>query len=98
MTFPLCNQADLLAVGPMKTRERRHWDGDGYELTEIRNGATQCPICKLWWPNIEQPAEWEEDEDTGRWNATGWWGGVLCEFCGLLQIEQPDGTQECYQL
>lgn len=98
MTFPYCNQADLFTNGPRARRERRHWDDDGYERTERCVGATECPRCHLWWPAIEQPDEWSQNAETGRWDAIGWWGGEVCEQCELLLIEQPDGTPECYDL
>ena len=96
--FPFANQTDLHTRGPVICRERRHWGDDGHELTQRRVGATQCPQCGLWWPDIEEPDEWTEDKENGRWNAIGWWGGTCCEECGLLMIEQPDGTGEVYDL
>jgi len=98
MTFPFANQADLFTLDPVRTRERRHWDDQGHERTEIRTGAVQCPKCGLYWPCIEEPDMWDENKETGRWDATGWWGGVVCSFCKLLLVEQPDGTSEAYQL
>lgn len=97
--IPYSNQADLMTRGPKLQRERRHYDADGHERTQRRNGATQCPRCGLWWPNIEEPDMWDQDPtDQNRWNASGWWGGAFCDECGLLLIEQPDGTAEVYEL
>ena len=98
MAIPFCNQANIHVVGPRIARESQHWDDDGHERTERRNGATQCPKCGLWWPNIEEPDMWDLNDRTGRWDATGWWGGVVCCECNLLMVEQCDGTDECYQL
>ena len=103
MTFPFCNQADLLTAGPRVIYEQRRYDVDGTERTERRNGAYQCPECGLWWPVIEEPDCWtQSDDDPSRWDATGWWGGVVCEECQLLMVElmveQPDGAGEVYKL
>lgn len=98
MSIPLCNQADLMTNGPRLVREKRHWDNEGYERTEIRDGATQCPKCGFWWPNIEEPDMWDENEVTGNLDAINWWGGVVCSDCSLLIVEQPDGRSECYEL
>ncbi len=96
--FPFANQVDLHTRGPRPVREKRHWDHDGHERTQRRIGAEQCPRCGLWWPAIEEPDMWDENEATGQCDASGWWGGTVCEDCGLLMIEQPDGTGETYQL
>lgn len=96
--FPFANQADLHTRGAITCREKRHWDDEGNERTERRVGAVQCPRCGLWWPAIEQPDTWTHNEDTGNWDATGWWGGVVCSECHLLLIEQPDGRAEVYDL
>jgi hypothetical protein len=98
MTFPYCNQADIVRAEPRIIRERRRFDDEGYERTKRRNGACECPKCGLWWPCIEEPDCWELDEESGKWNAVSWWGGVVCEECELLMIEQPDGTGECYDI
>lgn len=98
MSLPLCNQADLMVAEPRRIRERRRWDLEGYERTEIRDGATRCPVCGLWWPHIAQPDGWEWNHSTLRWDATSWWGGVVCSLCDLLLVEQPDGTPECYDI
>ena len=104
MSFPLCNQADLMTFGPRVVREPRCYDAEGVERTELRNGACQCPKCGLWWPIIETPVMWVEEhkrpDDTtpARWLATGWEGFPVCLFCGLLMVEHPDGTGEVYQL
>jgi len=97
VSIPLCNAADLFN-GPRIDYETRHWDAEGHERTERRNGAMQCPKCGLWWPMIEEPDMWDQNEKTGRWDASGWWGGVACCECRLLLIEQPDGTCEAYEL
>lgn len=98
MTFPFCNQADIRTTSPRRYREVRHWDEENHELTQIRTGAYQCPECGLYWPLIEEPDAWRLNEETGRWDAVDWWGGVVCEECGLLMIDQPDGTGEVYRL
>ena len=104
MTIPLCNQADLMTLGPRPVRERRCFDANGRERTQLRSGACQCPQCGLWWPLIEDPCGWVEEykrpDDTTpiRWFAVEWWGAAMCEICGLLMVEQPDGTGEVYQL
>lgn len=96
--FPFANQADLHRRGAVLATEPRHWDEEGHERTERRTGATQCPQCGLWWPNIDEPDMWDENSETGRWDASGWWGGVVCSECDLLLIEQPDGRAEVYML
>lgn len=98
MTLPFCNQIDLLTADVVVFSEPRVWDDSGEETTQRRVGATQCPKCELWWPIIEEPEEWVENETTGRCDAVSWWGGVVCEPCGLLMIVQSDGTPECYRL
>lgn len=98
MPFPFCNSINL---DPKIVYERRHWDKDGYERTERRNGAVQCPRCDLWWPCIEEPQAWSQTLDSimdERMDAIEWWGGVVCEECNLLMAEQPDGRIEVYQL
>lgn len=72
------------------------YDADGYERGERINGFCECPQCHAWWPCIEEPDHWEEDGE--RWKAIGWWGAAYCDECGLLLVEQPDGTPEVYQL
>ena len=72
-------------------------DGAWMQTGERINGFCQCPKCGLWWPNIEEPDMWTENDD-GWMQATGWWGGCVCSDCDLLMIEQPDGTPECYDL
>lgn len=72
------------------------FDEQGFEQGERINGYYQCPRCGLWWPCIEQPDAWEVSGD--RWLATSWWGGVVCEACSLLIVEQPDGRTEVYEL
>ena len=97
--LPFCNQTDLHARGPLiVVEERRAWDDDGYETTQRRIGATQCPRCGLWWPEIQEPDGWKFNAATGLWDADDWWGGVMCELCDSLMIEQPDGTGEVYSL
>lgn len=98
MAFPHANQIDILNSDPKLTREKRHWDSEGYERTQRRNGASECPKCGLWWPVIEDPDMWNENSETGRLDAAGWWGGVVCEQCGILIVEQPDGHTEAYAL
>lgn len=98
MAFPLCNPINLLASGPRITKEKRHWDKDGYEQTERRNGAAQCPKCDYWWPVIESPDCWVENIETGNYDAELWWGGSVCELCDLLIIDQPDGSTEVYDI
>lgn len=99
MAFPYSNQADIQRAEPRLAYEKRHWDHDGFERTERRNGACQCPKCELWWPAIEEPDMWTGDEITpGRWNAEGWWGGVVCEDCEILMVDQPDGRSQYYRL
>jgi hypothetical protein len=97
MTFPFCNQSDLMTSAPKIVREKQCFDAEDYETTQRRNGAVQCPKCKLWWPSIEDPDWWTQRED-GKHIAIGWWGGVVCEVCDLLLIEQPDGHTEVYWL
>ena len=96
--FPFCNQVDIHERGPVIVREERAWDEVGYETTQQRIGATQCPRCRLWWPEIQEPDAWTFNEDNDLWDANDWWGGVVCELCGLLMVEQPDGTREAYEL
>lgn len=96
--LPFANQADLHTRGTVVVREKIRWDDEGYERTQRRNGACQCPQCGLWWPNIEEPDMWTYNEQTGKWDASGWWGGVVCGGCQLLMIEQPDGQAEVYDL
>lgn len=98
MTMPFANQADI-PTGPARIEYESppRFDDEGFERTERRNGACQCPECGLWWPSIEEPDMWTED-NSGRWIAEGWWGGVVCERCEVLMIEQPDGSGECYKL
>lgn len=91
------NQADLLTEGPKLIYLNCTFDCEGYERTERVNGAMQCPRCGLWWPCIEEPDCWTEDE-LGRWIAVEWWGGVVCGCCHLLMVDQPDGRSEAYQL
>ena len=104
MTFPLCNQADLFTAGPRLQRERQRWDKEGFERTERRNGACQCPKCGLWWPVIEEPCTWVDngksssDTTSIQWLAIGWEGFPICLDCRLLIVDQPDGTGEVYQL
>lgn len=99
MAFPYSNQADLMRAEPRRTRERRHYDADGYERTEVRTGDCQCPKCGLWWPVIESPDMWTQNpKDTTKLNAFGWWGAAQCGTCDLLLAEQPDGRSECYDL
>jgi hypothetical protein len=99
VSFPFCNQADILHSEARIVYERPHWDKEGYERTERRNGAYQCPKCGLWWPVIEEPDWWEQNpEDDAKWDAQGWWGGVVCEDCEILMVDQPDGSAECYDL
>lgn len=77
----------------------RSFDDEGYEQGERINGFVECPKCGLWWPCIEEPDCWEEDdEQKGKWVAIGWWGGVVCDECRLLIVDQPDGHTEVYQL
>jgi hypothetical protein len=96
--FPFANQADIHQEGPRIVRERRHWDSEGYEQTQRRAGAVQCPKCHLWWPDIEDPGEWQRNAATGRRDATGWLNGICCEQCELLLVEQPDGSYAIYDL
>ncbi len=99
MAIPLCNQADLFTAGPRLVREIRRWDEKGYEQTQRRNGAVQCPRCGLWWPMIEEPYEWNRvDCSAETYRAIAWEGFPVCEACNLLMVEQPDGTSEVYQL
>jgi len=92
------NQADLFTAGPRLLRETRWWNEDGFEQTQRRNGAAQCPQCGLWWPIIEEPCAWT-CEPGARHNATEWWEGFqVCSECSLLMLEQPDGTTEVYEL
>lgn len=99
MTFLYSNQTDLMRAEPRRTSERRTWDAEGFERTEIRTGACQCPKCGLWWPIIEEPDCWTQNsKDKTRMDATGWWGAPVCELCHLLLVEQPDGRSECYDL
>ena len=76
----------------------REFDAERYEQTKRINGGYQCPKCELWWPCVEEPDMWDLDEESGIWEATGWWGGTVCEECNILMIDQPDGSGECYQL
>lgn len=96
MAFPICNDIDPRF--PVTEYELRHWDDEGFERTERRIGASQCPKCGLWWPAIEEPDCWEENEATGRWDAVDWMGFEVCEQCGLLMVVQPDGSGEVYEL
>lgn len=97
--IPICNQVDLLRADARIARPpKRVFDDEGHERGERRNGGVQCPECELWWPTIEEPDAWTLDESTGKWNATGWWGGTVCELCSLLLVEQPDGRAEVYRL
>lgn len=80
-----------------------HFDEENYMRGERINGFEQCPKCGVWYPCIEEPNEWQEYEGDnpklqGKWMASDWWGGTVCEECNLLMIEQPDGRGECYQL
>lgn len=78
---------------------QREYDANGYERTQRINGGYQCPKCELWWPCVEEPDCWTMNQhDENKWDAEGWFGGVVCEDCGLLMIDQPDGTAECYSL
>lgn len=98
MALPFANQVDILEAGPRLGSEKRHWDRQGYERTQRRNGACECPKCGLLWPVIEEPDMWNKNAFTGRNDAAGWWGGVVCEQCRILIIEQPDGHTEAYAL
>lgn len=93
MTFPLCNQADLPMADPQIAYEPKVFDHEGHERTQRRNGGAQCPECGLWWPLIEEPDEWNH-----KLQAIGWWGGVVCENCHLLIVEQLGGRMECYRI
>jgi hypothetical protein len=75
----------------------RKFDDDGCERGERINGFDQCPKCGVYYPCIEEPDMWEQCDD-GRWIAEGWWGGTVCDDCGLLFVTQPDGTPEAYKL
>ncbi|TXH55021.1 MAG: hypothetical protein E6Q97_09730 [Desulfurellales bacterium] len=96
--LPFCNQRTLHTEDTVILRTRRVWDEDGFERGQRRNGATQCGECGLWWPNIEEPDAWQENPETGKFDAVAWWGGVVCEQCDLLFVEQPDGRGEAYSL
>jgi hypothetical protein len=99
VSVPFCNQADITRNDARVKYETRRWDADGYERTERRAGACECPRCGLWWPLIEEPDHWElSDGDAIRWDAVGWWGAVHCGPCGLLMVTQPDGRVECLDL
>lgn len=84
-------------TSPYRRVLSRSFDEDGHERGQRINGYSQCPKCGLWWPCIEEPDCWEEDEP-GSWVAVGWWGATVCEECELLMVEQPDGRDEVYQL
>lgn len=73
------------------------FDDENFQCGERINGFDQCPKCELWWPCIEQPDVWEEN-DSGQWIATGWWGVAFCCECNLLLVMQLDWTPEAYQL
>lgn len=75
----------------------RKFDAEGHERGERINGFYQCPKCDVWWPCVEEPDMWDEGPH-GRWYASGWWGAAVCEECGLLMVDQPDGRTECYRL
>lgn len=96
MIGPHCPANLPTRATPYCVRLSNSFDEDGYEQGQRINGFDCCPQCGLWWPCIEEPDCWEEDDS--RWKATGWWGASVCEDCGLLMIEQPDGRGECYQL
>lgn len=98
MALPFTNQMDLQVSNVRIEYEAQHWDDTGHEQTQRRTGALQCPCCSLWWPIIEEPEEWTENDETGRWDALAWWGGVVCGECNLLMAEMPDGRVECYKL
>ena len=97
MSFPICNQADILTADVRVSYERTRFDAEGYERTERRAGSSGCPRCGLWWPIIEYPCGWQQDKH-GQWIATEYWGEAYCEACELLMVHQPDGRGECYQL
>ena len=98
----------MTTIGPhcpadLPTRDEPYlvqlWESfkDSKEGGERINGFHQCPQCGLWWPCIEEPDCWEQQDD-GRWTAVGWWGAAVCEVCEVLMVEQPDGTPETYCL
>jgi len=72
-------------------------DDEGFEQAYRVDGWEECPKCNLIWPRVAQPDMWDQTEG-GIWIVTGWWGGVVCEDCGILLITQPDGTPEAYNL
>lgn len=80
----------------------RRFDPDDVTGTRERgeriHGFDQCPKCGVWWPCIEEPDGWELNADDEVWLAISWWGGTICEDCGLLMVTQPDGTPETYRL
>lgn len=99
MTRPFCpiNLPCLDANDIKPVRLSHSWDSEHFEQGEIIRGYYQCPQCGLWWPCVEEPDCWEEEPD-GFKRATGWWGAAVCEECGLLMADQPDGQTECYRL
>lgn len=77
----------------------RTFDDDHCEQGKRINGFDQCPKCGLWWPCVEEPDMWaEDDENHGIMFAEGWCGWSVCCDCRLLLFTQPDGTPEAYQL
>jgi hypothetical protein len=71
---------------------------DQNERGERIGGWSQCPKCGVWWPIVEEPDMWTESDDGTHWVAEGWWGAAVCMDCGMLMVDQPDGTGECYEL
>jgi hypothetical protein len=72
-------------------------DNDGIPTGKRINGYDQCPKCGLWYPTIEEPDGWSENDD-GSWEIDSWWGWSQCVECDLLLVTQPDGRPEAYYL
>ena len=99
MAVAFANPVDLQTrLGNWLKYEHQRFDDDGYERTERVNGSVQCPRCELWWPCVEEPEEWVDDNSSSMKYAVSWWGGVVCCECQLLIVDQPDGRVEVYKL
>ena len=100
MAIPICNQADIFNSDPRICREKpRRFDKKGYERTQQRTGACECPKCGLLWPVIEEPNCWTQDKnDRSKWIATEWFGSAYCEQCAVVMVDQPDGDGEYFVL